>query len=135
MEVNSVVLGSTAGAIVSIISAIYYAQNVSKNFKKEKEEYAAAILQSAKEHTNTVKIELLAQRAVIMTEIKSEIAELETKFDNQKDSVNKDMAHLRETYNGEIRVLGSKIEDLRSELRNQHGQLVGLLSKMLENRD
>lgn len=135
MDINPVVAGSLIGGIGSFFAAIYYAQNVYKNFKHDQETFSAEIIQEAKEYTKSIEKDIIARREVFLTEIRAQIDELEAKVDNQNISTQKDMTHLRETYNGEIRVLGGKIEDLRSELRNQHGQLVGLLSKMLENRD
>ena len=41
------------------------------------------------------------------------------------------MEHLKETYKSEISFLGQKIEELRSEVHVQHGQLVALLRMMI----
>jgi len=80
------------------------------------------ILQAAKE-------EIALKEAVI----EGKLREANQRIDSLEESVNKDLAHIRETYNGEIRNLGQKIEDLRSELRNQHGSLVQLLTKLIDN--
>jgi predicted nuclease with TOPRIM domain len=109
------------GALIAIGTLVLTMQKIFINFKKEKEEQAAKILQQAKEEDALLKAKLEAKIEAFGVELKS----LEV-------SVEKDMDHLRETYNNELKNLGSKIEELRSELRNQHGQLVQLLTKMID---
>lgn len=122
MDLNTI--GAVCGIFTVVGGAVLTWQKIARNIAKSKKSRDAAILQEAKEAISKVKIELEAG-------IKANSQELE----NLKANVDKDLSHLRETYNGEIRNLGQKIEDLRSELRNQHGQLVQLLSKMIENRE
>lgn len=105
------------GALATFVLTI---QKVSRNAKKSREEMEAKILQDAKEEAVVFKLEL-----------ENKISILEAKVQTLEESVDKDFAHVRETFNGEIRNLGQKIEDLRSDLRNQHGQLVSLLTKMI----
>jgi uncharacterized protein YPO0396 len=125
MDFNSYeMLVPLAGIVTAVGTAIYTVQKVTKNFKSDKKEFKAEILQEAKEEDARHKLEL-----------ETRINALKVELDNLRESVEKDMDHMRETYNGEIRNLGQKIEDLRSELRNQHGQLVQLLTKMIDNRD
>ena len=99
-------------------------QKVFKNFRKEREEYSAKILQSAKEDDSRLRIRLEAR----LDKMETQIVTLETK-------INSDIDHLKEIYSAEIRVLGEKIETLRDELRNQHSQMVTLLSKLIDNKD
>lgn len=113
-----------AGAITAFGGAILTIQKILANAKKERESESAKILQDAKEEISSVKHKLEAR----IESVKSELKALEA-------STAKDFNHIRETYNGEIRNLGEKIEELRGELRDQHAQLVQLLSKMIENRD
>lgn len=122
MEISSEMIMGLAGAVITLGTAYLTIQKVIKSRAKDKAAEKAEILQEAKEHTATVKVEL-----------ETKISALETKLTTLEESVAKDMEHLRETYNGEIRNLGQKIEDLRSELRNQHGQLVQLLTKMIDH--
>lgn len=119
------------GTIVSIsvsISAIGGAwltiRKIAKDAEKTRKEQAAEILHEAKEADAEMKLKLEAKIAALSTQVK-----------NLEVNVEKDLDHLKQTYNGEIRNLGQKIEELRSELRNQHGQLVQLLSEMIKNRD
>lgn len=115
---------AVAGAFSAVGGAWLTYKKIQKDSKQEAEENAAKILLEAKEEDAKVK-----------TELENKINTLKTQLENLESTVNKDLDHIRETYNGEIRNLGQKIEDLRSELRNQHGQLVQLLSKLIEHRD
>lgn len=120
------------GAISTVVGAWIKIRSLAKDHRKERELEAAKILQAAKEAAFRVKAEVEAKREVQTEQVNARIAALETRLDNLESSVAKDFAHVRETYNGEIRNLGDKIEDLRSELRSQHGQLVNLLSEMIK---
>lgn len=122
MEISTEMVMGVAGATITLGTAYLTIKKILKSNKKDKEAEQAIILQEAKEHVAQVKREL-----------ETEITQVKLDLRNLEENITKDMAHLRETYNGEIRNLGQKIEDLRSELRNQHGQLVQLLTKMIEH--
>lgn len=121
-----------AGAISAIGGAWLTVRKVTKDLKKERDLEAAKILQEAKEAGAKMKAQMEAARAKEINEISAKITALEARLNNLEDSVIKDFSHMRETFNGEIRNLGEKIEDLRSDLNSQHGQLVALLTKMIE---
>lgn len=112
----------TAGVIITLGTAWLTIRKIAKEAAKTKKEQAAEILQQAKEEI-----------AIKEREIHAQLKENENRIEALEKSVEKDLQHMRETYNGEIRNLGQKIEDLRSELRNQHTQMVSLLTKMIEN--
>lgn len=92
-----------------------------RKINENKKEDAKGIIKDAREEDKLLKIELEAQ-----------IHDLQSQVTNLKANVEKDLEHLRETYNGELRFLGQKIEELRSEVRSQHSQLVQLLTKMID---
>jgi chromosome segregation ATPase len=112
------------GALIALGTLVLTMQKIYKNFKKDRDEHAAKILQAAKE-----------EDALIKAKLEAKIEKLDMEIKSLEASVDKDMDHLKETYNNELRNLGSKIEELRSELRNQHGQLVQLLTKMVGGRN
>lgn len=124
MELPDMQNAISIGALIALGTLVLTMQKIWKNFKKDRDEQEAKILQQAKE-----------EDALLKTQMEAKIEALKVKVETLEHGIEKDMEHLRETYNGEIRNLGSKIEELRSELRNQHGQLVQLLSKMIENRE
>lgn len=124
-----------AGAVSAVGGAWITIRKINSDSKKQRDLEAAKILQSAKEEINRLKADIKNDRALKMAELESQISEVQKNLDSHKEVIEKDLQHIRETYNGEIRNLGQKIEELRSELRNQHGQLVGLLTKMIDSRD
>lgn len=110
-----------AGAIATLGGAWLTIRKIAKDAAKQKREQAAEILHAAKEEDSLLKAKLEAR----IEAVKAQLANLEF-------NVNKDLEHLKETYSGEIRNLGQKIEELRSELKTQHGQLVTLLTEMIK---
>lgn len=87
---------------------------------KDKKRQAATILQDAKECDAALKLHL-----------ENKIHEIDSKLISLKENVDKDLSHLKETYQSEIKFLGDKIAELRKEVHDQHGQLVQLLTKMI----
>lgn len=124
-----------AGAMSTFLGALWTIRKLSRDLRRERDLESAKILQEAKEADSKLKAAWEAKRELHLQEVNGKIKSLEDRLNNLEESVTKDFAHVRETYNGEIRNLGDKIEDLRSELRNQHGQLVTLLGKMIDSRD
>lgn len=116
----SVEIGSLLAAVIAAWTIPW---KISRDIRKEREAEAAKVLQAAKEADSKIKAEMVAK-----------VELLEVEFKNLKHEVDKDFAHLRETYNGALANLGQKIEELRTELRNQHGQLVSLLSEMIKKQ-
>lgn len=111
------------GLVIALSGLIYTWQKIAKEARKSRKEDAAAILQAAKEEDSLMKSKLEARIEKVDLQLKS-----------LEFSVNKDIAHLKETYNTEIKNLGLKIEELRSELRSTHGQLVQLLTTLIEHK-
>lgn len=122
MEITWEAIVAVAGAITVIGGSWLTIRKIQKDADASKKALSDEILKSAKEELAKKELELQAK-----------LDKLNTRVETLEDSVEKDLQHLRETYNGEIRNLGQKIEDLRSELRNQHTQMVGLLTKMIDN--
>lgn len=120
MEFGETQYYGALGIAIGVATLVVTLQKVFKNFRKEREEYAAKIIQMAKEDDQAIKARLEAK-----------IEALSQKLDSLELSVNKDMDHLKETYTSEIKNLGEKIENLRDELRQQHSGLIELLSKIV----
>ena len=113
-----------AATVTTLGGAWLTIRKIAKDSAKTKKEQAAEILHAAKE-----------EDALMKARLEAKISALALTVSNLEANVNKDIDHLKETYNNEIRNLGQKIEDLRSELKNQHGQLVGLLTEMIKKRN
>lgn len=109
-------------AVVTLSGLVLTWQKIVKNAKKSREEDSAKILQAAKEADSELKNKLEAR-----------IEKIDLKLEQLKLNVDKDIGHLKETYSAEIKVLGEKIEILRDELRGTHGQLVNLLTTLIEH--
>lgn len=122
--INMSTLLSVAAVITTLGTAWLTIRKIAKDAERQKKVQSAAILQAAKEADSILKISF-----------DNKIHDLTIELKVLKESNQKDLDHLKETYNGEIKFLGQKIEELRSEVRNQHGQLVQLLSKMIEKQD
>ncbi|NJO48146.1 MAG: hypothetical protein HC840_00360 [Leptolyngbyaceae cyanobacterium RM2_2_4] len=122
MEVTWEAILAVAGACTVIGGAWLTIRKIQKDAAASKREHAEEILKTAKE-------EIALKEAAY----KARLNAIDIRIETLESSVDKDLQHLRETYNGEIRNLGTKIEELRSELRNQHTQMVGLLTKMISS--
>ena len=122
MEISSQLIMGVSGAVITLGTAYLTIRKVIRTRKKDKNAERAEILQEAKEHTSLVRKDLEGQ-----------IKALETKIDSLEGSINKDMGHLKESYVLDVKNLASKIEDLREQLAEQHGSLVQLLTKMIDN--
>lgn len=116
-------LMAIVGGIATLGGAIAAVQKVLNNIKKTRKEEGARILQEAKEEVSTARILLEA-----------EIQELKLKFDNLKESMEKDLDHARQAHNTEIKNLGEKIESLQQELRIQYEGLMTIFSKMIDSK-
>lgn len=122
MEITWEAILAVAGAITIIGGSWLTIRKIQKDADASKKALSDEILKSAKEEL--IKKEL---------ELQAKLDKLNTRVETLEESVEKDLHHLKETYNGELKNLATKIEDLRSELRNQHTQMVGLLTKMIDN--
>lgn len=115
---------TTIATFISVVGgALLTIRRIASNYEKSKRSHAASIIQLAKEADNLIK-----------TELNIKIHNLELKVKNHKESTDKDLLHLKETYNNEIKFLGQKIEELRNELLQQHSGIVQLLSKLVDKR-
>jgi hypothetical protein len=66
--------------------------------------------------------------------LRRELELLDGKIQSLESSFAKDVEHIKSTYNNEIKNLAERIDVLRDEVRGQHSQLVGILTKMLNDK-
>jgi hypothetical protein len=112
------------GSLILVVAAAWALPwKISSKMRTEREAEAAKTLQAAKEADSQVRKEFQAK-----------IELMESEFQAFKHEIDKDLVHIKETYNGALANLGEKIEDLRKELRNQHGQLVNLISEFIKKQ-
>lgn len=120
-----------AGAVLTVA---YHFYQIKHAIKAEREEFKAEVIQEAKQGDLELKNALEARREVLYNELESKIDALSAKLHVLETSVDKEFGHMRDAFNGELKNLSGKLEDLRTELRGQHGQLVGLLGKMIDRQ-
>lgn len=118
-----------SGAVTAIGGSWLTVRKIQKDSEASREKHEGAILAKSQAQIDRA----IGERKLIQKEFEGRLTELEQDIAAHKAAVNKDFAHVRETYNGELRNLATKIEDLRSELRNQHTQMISLLTKMIDN--
>lgn len=112
---------SIAGAITIIGTSYLTLRKIARDAAKAKKEQAAEILQAAKEEDAALKLKLT-----------SKINELESQLEVLEKNIEKDMKYMKESYGAEIKNLGEKIENLRTDLSAQHGSLLALLTKLVD---
>ena len=109
------------GALIGLGTLVLTYQKIQRNIKKDRDERDAKILQAAKEEDSLIRAKLEARIEKFGVELK-----------NLEFNVSKDVEHVKETYNTELKNLGEKIELLRDELKNQNLSVLNLLSKLIE---
>lgn len=122
IDLNTLI-GTSAAAITAL--SILYAgyRQITHSFASKRALERESILKIAKE-----------EMAKIEAELEEKIKRLEIELEAQKMNVSRDLDHLREIYNAEIKALGEKIDDLRSDLSDQHSSMVALLTKLVNSR-
>ncbi len=128
MEVTWEAILAVAGAISMIGGSWLTVRKIQKDAEYSREKHEGAILAKSQAQIDKA----VNERKLVQKEFEGRLAEIEQDLVAHRASVEKDFAHVRETYNGELKNLATKIEDLRSELRNQHTQMVSLLTKMID---
>lgn len=111
-----------AGLVSAVGGAIVTIQRINKNFKREKDLEAARIIHTAKE-----------EDSLLRAKMEQKIDALKWDLKNLEASVNKDLEHIKESHSNEIKALGEKIDNLRDDLRGQHGNLLTLITKLVAN--
>ena len=121
-QVNLSTLASVAVVVSTVAGAYLKVRKITKDHQKDRKVEAAAILQRAKEEDAKVKADMEAK-----------IESLNTKLNSIHLSVEKDIAYIKESHSNELNALSEKIETLRDELRNQHNNLVTLVTKLIDH--
>ncbi len=117
--ISGVVAG--AASIIGGLYTWYRRYTIGLQIKKDKEKQD--ILSQAKLELSRVEWDL-----------NEKIKVLETELASTKESLSRDLGHLKEVYSAEIKVLGEKIEEIRQTLGQQHGQLVNLLTVLIDKK-
>ena len=112
-----------AGAITAIGGIYSGTRHILASSRRKKEEYRQSILNQASQ-----------EMAKIKSELEEKIKDLEVELAVQKENLSRDIGHMREIYNAEIKVLADKIDSLRTDLQDQHSTMVNLLTKLVNSK-
>jgi hypothetical protein len=122
MDLNTDIgIGAGVVTVLGSVWQLYRHISFKQTLKKDRER--GAILAEAK-----------AELSRVENDLNEKIKVLEIELAVQKDNVSKDLSHLKEVYNAEIKVLGEKIDLLRQDLQSQHSSMVALLTKLVSSR-
>lgn len=118
---------SIAGAVIGAIGALL---TVAVSFSKLKSSFQKEINEKIKSEVTNARTSAEGDLKAVDLKLDSltrDIANLEKKVD-------RDIEHVKTIYNSEIKQLAGKIEELREEVRHQHGQLVSLLTRLVSEK-
>lgn len=123
MEITWEAVLAVAGAVTVIGGSWLTIRKIQKDADASKKAHTDEILKMAKDEI-----------ALKEKDLQARLNAMDTRIDSLESNIEKDLSHLKETYNGELKNLATKIEDLRSELKQQHVSVVNLLSKMIDKQ-
>jgi len=101
---NYEVLGIVVAALIMIGGGVGTLYRMMNSIRKEREEENQKVLKEAKDYT-----------------------------DSKCQSLEQELSHQKDMQEGKVTELSEKIEQLREEMRRHHGQLVDLLTKMIQS--
>jgi len=116
----------------TILGAVHKIRRILKDRKDKKDLEKAVILQEAKETSHKHKRELESQIELLKTELTAKIEAIYLEIKNVEESTKIELVHQKEAYNSEIHHLGSKIDELKDEMRVQVSQIVLLIGKLID---
>jgi uncharacterized membrane-anchored protein YhcB (DUF1043 family) len=119
----STLLGTSAGAITAVSGLYAGWRHIRYSLAAKKDREKQAILDKAKDELDKVEAKLNEKIRLLHEEI-----------EDHKQNITKDLGHMREMYDGELKNLGNKIDELRRDLSDQHSQMVALLTKLVDSR-
>lgn len=124
MQIDLSTAAEVVGGAVTAVGGIFtLIKQVVASSKKKDEHYKQMILNQASDKIQQVKWEL-----------EERINKLEVELTNQKEVVSKDIGWLKESYANEFKNLAEKINDMRSQLNQQHQSLVTLLTDLVNKQ-
>lgn len=106
--------------ITAVSTAWYSVQKIIREYRKIQKSKSEKILEEAQEYDKLIKEKL-----------ESKINILELEIHNLRDNVSKDLSSIKDSHALELKNLSDRIEMLRDDLRNQHSQLLSVLTKLV----
>ena len=109
------------GVLTAIGGVILSFFRIVKEIRKSKKAVTDKILDEAKEYD-----------LILKSKLDAKIDRLELELDNLKTNVQKDFENIKDSHSLELKNLGDKLESLRTQLNEQHSQLMSILVKMID---
>lgn len=125
-------IASIAGVVSIVAGAWLKVRRVLKDRNEAKIVERAIIIQEAKEISAKNKAAVSYRLDLLEADLNNKLKALSEKILALEESTAKEIGHVKESYNSELRFLGSKIEELKDEMRGQMGQIVQLVSKLID---
>ena len=114
------ILGAIVISLGTLIGIYWNVLRIKKAFQDEMKERMESAIKLA---------ESVAESKVKLMEVKMD--NLIKEINNLEDSVQKDIAYMKQNYGSEIKNLSDKIENLRDETKSQSTQILALLTKLI----
>lgn len=114
---------ASAGAVTALSGSYAAWRHVRYSIQGKKDRDRQEILNRANE-----------ELAKVEAKFEDKIRKIEIELQAQKLNVNRDLSHMKEIYNAEIKTLADKIDLLRSDLADQHSSMISLLTKLVGTR-
>ena len=124
MDVSSEMIGAVIAALGSIGAVVVTFTNLKSSFKKE----------ISKEIEDAVKAARISSEAD-MNAFNLRLDAISKEVENLEEKIDSDIENVKNVYNSELKSVAEKIEALRDQVREQHGQLVALLTTLVTNKD
>jgi hypothetical protein len=115
------IIMSVIGAFIAIGTAWITIKKIMNYNKSDKKAQSNEILRQAREEMD-----------LKSKEMELRVQAVEDRMANLEKNVEKDIDYIKQAYTNEIKMLGEKIENLRDELRGNHANLLGLITKLIE---
>lgn len=124
MVIDIVTASEVLGGGATALGALYTSfRHIRFSLQAKKDREKQAILSEA-----------YKKMADVESDLNQKIKNLEIELEAQKINVHRDLDHMREIYNAEIKVLGEKIDSLRQDLQEQHASMINLLTKLVNSK-
>lgn len=122
MDLNTL-LEASAGAVTAFGGLYTGYRHIRYSIQAKKDKERQELLDKANEEMLKVKKDL-----------EEKIQKLEAEVASQKENIYRDLGHLKEIYGTEMRVLSEKIDEIKSNLNDQHSAIVNLLTKLINSK-
>lgn len=120
-------------SMLTVFGGAYHTlHKIKRDHKEDRQAHKDEILNEVEAADLKLSKELHTRIDLLLKDGEAKFNEMRKDLDSMVRALESEIDHIKEKQAGEIRNLGEKIEDLRSELRTQHGQLIALVTKLID---